>query len=62
MATGVIVPGPDVSTTTSAQRKMIVASTLGTTFSWYDFNLFAASYRRMLVTVGVRRLRVELLG
>src|SRR5215212_8624945 len=42
MATGVMVPGPDVGTTTSAQRKVIVASTLGTTFSWYDFNLFAA--------------------
>src|SRR5215211_1476498 len=41
MATGVIVPGPDVGTTTSAPRKVIVASTLGTTFSWYDFNLFA---------------------
>src|SRR5215212_6407223 len=42
MATGVMVPGPDVGTTTSAQRKVIVASTLGTAFSWYDFNLFAA--------------------
>src|SRR5215211_1990517 len=41
MATGVLGPGPDVGTTTSAPRKVIVASTLGTTFSWYDFNLFA---------------------
>src|SRR5215211_635980 len=42
MATGVFDPSPDVGTTTSAQRRVIVASTLGTAFSWYDFNLFAA--------------------
>jgi MFS family permease len=42
MATGVMVPGPDVDRASSAQRKVIVASTLGTAFSWYDFNLFAA--------------------
>src|SRR3954465_5881906 len=42
MATGVFDPSPDVGSTTSAQRRVIVASTLGTTFSWYDFNLFAA--------------------
>jgi MFS family permease len=42
MATGVTVPGPDVDRVSSAQRKVIIASTLGTTFSWYDFNLFAA--------------------
>src|SRR3954451_13389598 len=42
MATGVIVPGSAARRATSAQRKVIIASTLGTAFSWYDFNLFAA--------------------
>lgn len=42
MATGVIVPGSTAPRATSAQRKVIIASTLGTAFSWYDFNLFAA--------------------
>jgi MFS family permease len=42
MATGVIVPGSAAPRATSAQRKVIIASTLGTAFSWYDFNLFAA--------------------
>jgi len=42
MATGVIVPGSAAPRATSAQRKVIIASTLGTAFSWYDFNLFAS--------------------
>ena len=42
MAIGVLGPGTTAGRATSAQRKVIVASTLGTTFSWYDFNLFAA--------------------
>src|SRR3954462_3635281 len=42
MATGVVGPNWMAPRATSAQRKVIVASTLGTTFSWYDFNLFAA--------------------
>ena len=42
MAIGVIGPSIHPGRATSAQRKVIVASTLGTAFSWYDFNLFAA--------------------
>src|SRR5690242_19536538 len=42
MVTGVTVPSSKAGGTTSAQRKVIVASTLGTAFSWYDFNLFAS--------------------
>src|SRR5215213_2135449 len=42
MATGVVGPNWMAPRATSAQRKVIVASTLGTAFSWYDFNLFAA--------------------
>src|ERR1051325_11330525 len=42
MAIAVLGPGATVGRATPAQRRVIVASTLGTTFSWYDFNLFAA--------------------
>src|SRR3954447_1308167 len=41
MAIGVLGPGTTAGRATSAQRKVIIASTLGATFSWYDFNLFA---------------------
>src|SRR4051794_24615869 len=42
MATGVLGPGTTAGRAISAQRKVIAASALGTTFSWSDFSLFAA--------------------
>ena len=42
MTIGVIRPESILRRATSAQRKVIVASTLATTVSWYDFNLFAS--------------------